>query len=106
MKSGPASHNPQKSRLRSLAPAGLPALLAVVALSVADLYGMSGLPGTQASASKGGSCEATAAKLPRIVAASQGEVAAFNALKTPRPLVDLSFQGPNGAPKKLSDLRG
>jgi thiol-disulfide isomerase/thioredoxin len=67
---------------------------------------MSGLPGKEASASKGGSCEAVAAKLPRIVAASQGEVAAFNALKTPRPLVDISFQGPDGAPKKLSDLRG
>jgi thiol-disulfide isomerase/thioredoxin len=106
MKSGPASQPPKKSRLRSLAPAGLLAILAVVALSVAVLYGMSGLPGKEASASGGGSCAASAAKLPQIVAASHGEVAAFNALKSPRPLVDISFQGPDGGQKKLSDLRG
>jgi thiol-disulfide isomerase/thioredoxin len=106
MKSGPVSQPPQKSRVRSLAPAGLLAILAIVALSVAVLYGMSGLPGKEASVSGGGSCAASAAKLPRIVAASHGEVAAFNALKAPRPLVDISFLGQDGAPRKLSDLRG
>ncbi|MDB5643356.1 MAG: tlpA [Hyphomicrobiales bacterium] len=106
MLSGPDSQPPQKSRVRSFAPAGLLAILAVIALSVAVLYGMSGLPGKEASASGGGSCQASAARLPQITAASKGDVAAFNALKTPRPLVDISFQGPEGAAKSLSDFRG
>lgn len=106
MNSGPDSQPSKKSLVRSVAPAALLALLAAFALSVAVLYGMSGLPGKEASVSGGGSCAASAAKLPHIVAASHGEVAAFNALKAPRPLVDVSFQGPDGAPKKLSELRG
>ena len=106
MKSGPDSQPPQKSLVRSLAPAGLLALLAIVALSVAVLYGISGLPGKEASASGAKSCEASVARLPQIASAAQGEVAAFNALKSPRPLVEISFEGPDGAPKKMSDFRG
>ena len=106
MMSGPDSQKPQKSLVRSLAPAGLLAGLAVIALSVAVLYGMSGLPGKEASASGAASCQASAARLPQIAAASKGDVAAFNASRTPRPLADMSFLGPDGAPKKISDFRG
>lgn len=67
---------------------------------------MSGLPGKEGSGSGAASCQASAAKIPQIVAASRGEVAAFSAVKTPRPLVDISFLGPDGAQTKLSDLRG
>ena len=106
MKSAPDRQPVQNTRLGSLAPAGLLAILAVIALSVAVLYGMSGLPGKEASVQGGGSCQASAARLPQIAAASQGDVAAFTALKVPRPMVDISFLGPDGASKKLSDFRG
>jgi thiol-disulfide isomerase/thioredoxin len=106
MNSGPDSQPSKKSLVRSVAPAALLALLAAFALSVAVLYGMSGLPGKEASATGAKSCEVSAAKLPQIAAASRGEVAAFNALKAPRPLVDISFQAADGQPRKLSDFRG
>jgi len=106
MNSGPDSPKPQPSRARSVVPAALFALLAVVALSVAVLYGMSGLPGKEASASGAKSCEAASTKAPQIAAASRGEVAAFNALKSPRPLLDIAFDRPDGQKVKLSDFRG
>lgn len=110
MTSGPDSpektSDPRQSRFRSLAPAVLFAVLAVVALSVAVLYGMSGLSGKEMAASSAKSCPAAAARLPGVAAAAKGEVAAFTPVKTARPAVDLIFQGPDGQPRKLSDMKG
>ena len=106
MKSAPDRQPSKHMRLRSLAPVGLLAVLAVIALSVAVLYGMSGLPGKEASVNDSGSCRASAVRLPQISAASTGDVAAFTVLKSPRPMVEISFQGPDGALKKMSDFRG
>jgi thiol-disulfide isomerase/thioredoxin len=110
MTSGPESSeklpNPQKSRLRSLAPAAVFGILALVALSVAVLYGMSGLPGKESAASGSKTCAAAADRLPAIAAAATGEVAALAPAKTPRPALDLAFLGPEGQSVKLSDLRG
>ncbi len=110
MNSGPDSPKetlkPPRSLVRSLAPAVLFALLAALALSVAVLYGMSGLPGKETATSGGKSCLASATKLPGLVAAARGEVAAFAVTKTPRPAIDLVFEGPQGEKRKLSDFHG
>ena len=110
MTSGPDSpaktSDPRKSRFRSLAPAAVFAFLAVIALSVAVLYGMSGLPGKEMTASGAKSCLAAATRLPAVAAAAKGEVAAFTPVKTARPALDLAFQGPDGQPRKLSEMKG
>jgi thiol-disulfide isomerase/thioredoxin len=92
--------------MRALAPAALLGALAAVAVSVAVLYGISGLPGKEAAASGAKGCEAASARLPDLAAAARGEVAAFNALKAPRRISDIHFQGPSGEATKLSDFHG
>ncbi len=110
MTSGPDSPEktlePRKSRVRSLAPAAVFALLAVIALSVAVLYGISGLPGKETAASGGKSCAASAERLAAVAASATGEVAAFSPAKTPRPALDLTFEGPDGRKHQLSEMRG
>lgn len=110
MTSGPDRSEPQPSRVRRFAPAALFGVLALIALSVAVLYGMDGLPGKEASSAGGDrgsrTCEAAASKLPAIAAAARGEVAAFSPRKSARPMTDISFQDRGGSPKKLSDFRG
>lgn len=98
----PKSHSP----LRKYGPALGFASLAVLALSVAVLYGMSGLPGKEMAASGAKSCPTAAARLPAIAAAAKGEVAAFTPVKTARPALDLAFQGPDGQPRTLSGMKG
>ncbi len=41
-----------------------------------------------------------------VVRAATGEVAAFQAFKTPRELPDLAFKGPSDAPVSLAQFRG
>ncbi len=41
-----------------------------------------------------------------VARASVGEVAAFQALKTPRPLPNLAFLSPDGKPMTLADMKG
>jgi len=110
MTSGPDSpektSEPQKARSRSFAPAVFFASLAVIALSVAVLYGISGLPGKEMAASGAKSCSTAATRLPAISAAAKGEVAAFTPVKTARPAIDLAFQGPDGQPRTLSGMKG
>jgi thiol-disulfide isomerase/thioredoxin len=91
---------------RSYASAAIFATLAVLAVSVAVLYGMSGLPGKETAQSGAKTCTAALSKLPGLSAAAIGEVAAFNVAKTPRPAVDISFEGPDGQKMQLSDFRG
>jgi thiol-disulfide isomerase/thioredoxin len=110
MTSGPDSpektSEPQKARSRSLAPVVFFASLAVIALSVAVLYGISGLPGKEMAASGAKSCSTAATRLPAISTAAKGEVAAFTPVKTARPAIDLAFQGPDGQPRTLSGMKG
>ena len=110
MTSGPDSPEktlePRKSRVRGLAPAAVFALLAVIALSVAVLYGISGLPGKESAASGGKSCAASGARLAAVAASAKGEVAALSPAKTPRPALDLTFEGPDGQKRQLSEMKG
>ena len=98
----PKSHSP----LRKYGPALGFASLAVLALSVAVLYGMSGLPGKETAKSDEKSCAASAALYPALAAAATGELAAFNATKAPKTTIDIVFEGPDGQKKRLSDFRG
>jgi thiol-disulfide isomerase/thioredoxin len=67
---------------------------------------MSGLPGKEMAASGAKSCPTAAARLPAIALAATGEVAAFTPVKTARPATDLAFLGPDGQPRKLSEMKG
>ncbi len=51
-------------------------------------------------------CEAAKAIVAKITPLAKGEVAAFQVQANPKPLPDLIFAGPDGAPRKLSDFRG
>lgn len=98
--------HPRPSRARSLAPAVLFAVLAVVALSVAVLYGMSGLSGKEMAGSGAKTCSASASRLAAVAAAAKGEMAALAPTKAPKPALELTFEGPDGQPRKLSEMRG
>ena len=93
MTSGPDSpektSEPQKSRSRSLAPAVFFAGLAVIALSVAVLYGISGLPGKEMAASGAKSCPTATTRLPAISAAAASSWSALRDMSITRaPLAD------------------
>lgn len=81
-----------------LALAGLVALLGVGAV----LYVMA-RPGKEGA---GAACPGSAALAAKLAPLSRGEVAALNPSRTPRPMPDLAFEGPDGGPAKLSDFRG
>jgi thiol-disulfide isomerase/thioredoxin len=76
---------------------------AVVALGVGALalYGTGG-----AGNSAAGACRAAKAVAERLVPLARGEVAAVTVPKDPKPLPDLAFAGPDGAPKSLADYKG
>lgn len=89
-----------RSRLSVRSLVSLGVLGVLVALSVV-LYGRGGGSGNQASNECAGSAE-TAAQIARVAISG---VAALQAEKTPRPMPDFPFMGPNG-PMSLRDLRG
>ncbi|MBL8590252.1 MAG: TlpA family protein disulfide reductase [Methylobacteriaceae bacterium] len=81
-----------------LALAGLIVVLGVGAV----LYVMGGPRKEPAAAA----CAGSAALAAKTAPFSRGEVAALAPSKTPKPMPDLAFEGPDGRPMKLSDLRG
>ena len=89
-----------QSRLsvRSLVSLGVLGILVVLAVV---LYGRGGGSGNQASKECAGSTEIST-KIARVALAG---VASLQAEKTPRPMPDFPFMGPNG-PMSLRDLRG
>ncbi len=76
---------------------------AAVALAVAVLYGTSGGAGNAAEATD---CRAAAPLASALQPTARGEVAAVLVAKTPKPVPDLSFSGPDGQRKTLADFRG
>ena len=89
--------------LRALALAGL----AFTLIAVAILYGIIHLPGKQAAvAQDAGVCALSKAASARMAPLAHGEVAALALAKSPRPMPELSFNGPDGARKTLADFAG
>jgi thiol-disulfide isomerase/thioredoxin len=60
----------------------------------------------QSAATDPGPCGPAAATVARLKPLARGEVAAFQVAATPRPLPDLAFARPDGAPGGLADFRG
>ena len=87
-------------RTSLIAGVGIAALgLAGLALYGSGLLGGNGVSGVAP-------CAGSAPTLPRVSAASRGEVAAMQAPARPRPGPDIRFKGPDGAETSLADMRG
>ncbi|MHB2169454.1 thiol:disulfide interchange protein TlpA [Alsobacter sp. R-9] len=71
-------------------------------LAVVVLYVTSGGAGNAAEAD----CSAAAPIAAAMQPTARGEVAAVQVAKTPKPLPNLSFAGPDGKPMTLADFRG
>jgi thiol-disulfide isomerase/thioredoxin len=89
---------PRKSRL--------PVPIIVAALAVA--LGAGVLYGTQAGGGKDDAtlCPAAKAAAARLAPLAQGEVAALNVDKNPKPAVDIAFSGADGKKLTLADFKG
>jgi thiol-disulfide isomerase/thioredoxin len=76
---------------------------AAVALGVGALalYGTGG-----AGNSAAGECRAAQAAVERLAPLARGEIAAVTVPKNPKPVPNLAFKGPDGAPKSLGDYKG
>ena len=81
----------------------LAALCASAGIGGAVLYGMSDRGGKEAAS---GECAASKAVAERMAPLARGEVAAVSIAKNPQPIKELTFDGPDGARKNLSDFRG
>jgi thiol-disulfide isomerase/thioredoxin len=90
-----------RSRL-SLAISAVFALVLIVGAGAVALYGTR--PGAGNSA--GAECRAAKPVAARLAPLARGEVAAFNAASAPAQTPNLTFTGPDGAPKSLADFRG
>lgn len=87
----------RRSRARAAALGGLLALAA----GGAAWYGT-----TRAGSAVPAECRAAALAAGRVEPLAKGEVAAVSASATPRPVPALAFNGPDGQPMQLADLRG
>jgi thiol-disulfide isomerase/thioredoxin len=76
------------------------ALAAVLAAAV--LYGK----GAGAGKDEAAACPAAKAVAARLAPLAQGEVAALNVNKNPKPAVDISFTGADGKKLTLADFKG
>lgn len=74
-----------------------------VLFGLAVLYGTTGGSGNAAEAVD---CAPAQPKVAAMQPLARGEVAAVQVAKTPKPLPNLAFNGPDGAPMTLADLRG
>jgi thiol-disulfide isomerase/thioredoxin len=86
------------SRSKKIAAAGIVSLIAIG--SVAAFYSL------QSGAGNSRSCAASADLVEKLRPLARGEVAAVEVAKTPRPLPDLTFNGPDGQPTTLSAFKG
>ncbi|WP_439497957.1 thiol:disulfide interchange protein TlpA [Bosea sp. (in: a-proteobacteria)] len=86
------------SRSKKIAAAGIVSLIAIG--SVAAFYSL------QSGAGNSRSCAANADLVDKLRPLARGEVAAVEVAKTPRPLPDLTFNGPDGQPTTLSAFKG
>jgi thiol-disulfide isomerase/thioredoxin len=74
----------------------------VVVLGAAVLYGKAP-PGSKDEAT---ACPGAGAVAARLAPLAQGEVAALNVDKNPKPAVAISFEGPDGRKLTLADFKG
>ncbi len=75
---------------------------ALIALGLAAVYGIAGLPRNGADAA----CSAAAAAAKRVAPLAHGEVAAVNVTDAPHRLPALSFKDAGGAERHLADWKG
>jgi len=75
---------------------------ALIALGLAAVYGIAGLPRNGADAA----CSAAAATAKRLAPLARGEVAAVNVADEPHRLPALSFKDAGGAERHLTDWKG
>jgi thiol-disulfide isomerase/thioredoxin len=89
---------PRKRRL----PVALIAVALAAALGAAVLYGK----GAGAGKEEAAACPMAKAVAARLAPLAQGEVAALNVNKNPKPAVDISFRGADGKKLTLADFKG
>ncbi|MDB5597696.1 MAG: tlpA [Hyphomicrobiales bacterium] len=106
MTQDPADPRPPRSNLQTFGAVLAFAVLAVVAVSVAVLYGMTGLPGKESAGAGAKACPLATAAAAQLAPLAHGEVAGFSVAKTPKPAVDITFEGPDGQKRRLADFRG
>jgi thiol-disulfide isomerase/thioredoxin len=106
MTQDPADSRPPRSTLQTFGPVLAFAVLAIVAVSVAVLYGMTGLPGKESAGADAKACPLAAVAAARLAPLSHGDVAGFSVTKAPKPAIDLTFEGPDGQKRRLADFRG
>ena len=75
---------------------------AIMLASAAVLYGIMGGGGKEASTA----CASSARTVERFAPLATGGLAAMTIPKSPRPAIDVTFDGPNGEKKSLADFRG
>ncbi len=78
--------------------------IAALGLVGLALYGSGLVGGNGISAAS--PCSSSAPALPRVAAASRGQVAAMQAPGRPKPEPDIRFKGPDGTETTLADMRG
>ena len=110
MSETPQDMPPGSRGSRAVLPVVLFALLGLVAVVVAVVYGIGGTSGKKTAAESAAadpvSCQDEIEVAARLAPLARGEVAAFTVAKTPKPALDISFQGPDGQKRRLSDFRG
>lgn len=92
---------PKTARRRSL-----PALAAVPLVIAAGSWFLYGNEGQSGKNAENAACSAAQATSERVSSLAKGEVAAMAIAKTPEPMPDIVFKGPDGQPKTLADFKG
>jgi thiol-disulfide isomerase/thioredoxin len=82
---------------------GVVALIALLAAGAALLYVMGGPSGKKEAS---GACAASARIAESVEPVAKGEVAAMTIAKTPDPMPELAFLGPDGKPTTLASFKG
>lgn len=92
------TEKPSRRRLPTYAAAAL-----VLAAGAGVLYVNGGSSGKKGS---GEACAASRETSQRVSLLAKGEVAAMSIASEPEPMPELTFTGPDGAPRKLEDFKG
>jgi thiol-disulfide isomerase/thioredoxin len=93
---------PRQGRLLGRTPVALVVVALAAVLAAAVLYGK----GAGAGKDEAAACPAAKAVAARLAPLAQGEVAALNVNKNPKPAVDISFADADGKKLTLADFKG
>jgi thiol-disulfide isomerase/thioredoxin len=104
MPNEPQKPSDAKEMMKLFGPHVAVAALALLAGVAGVLYALK-RPGKESAGAP--SCPAASlAAAARLAPMAKGEVAAFKTDRSPEPAPDLAFEGPDGRPMRLADLRG